>query len=106
MNIGVLAVKAYAATRSTKSRALTASTPKHQSGQYEEGINQKGARHMSGGRRSMCLVKPAEHRQAWLDRYGDDYATDEERRAAYRDFKANLAELTAVFSAVDNHDNP
>lgn len=36
----------------------------------------------------------AEHWQAWLERYGDDYATDEERRAAYRDFKANLARLT------------
>lgn len=36
----------------------------------------------------------AEHWQAWLERYRDDYATDEERRAAYRDFKANLARLT------------
>lgn len=35
-------------------------------------------------------MNAAEHWQAWLDRYGDDYATDEERRAAYRDFKANL----------------
>ena len=25
-----------------------------------------------------------EHWAAWLDRYGDDYATDDERRAAYR----------------------
>jgi hypothetical protein len=40
----------------------------------------------------------AGHWQAWLDRYGDDYETDEQRRAAYRDFKANLAELTDVFS--------
>jgi hypothetical protein len=54
----------------------------------------------------MGLVKPAEHWQAWLDRYGDDYATDGERRAAYRDFNTNLAELTAVFSAGDDHDNP
>jgi hypothetical protein len=50
-------------------------------------------------------MKAAEHWRAWLDRY-DDYATDEERRAAYRDFKANLAELTDVFSASDDHDNP
>ncbi|WP_176470911.1 hypothetical protein [Mycobacterium avium] len=48
----------------------------------------------------------AEHWRAWLDRYGDDYATDEERRAAYRDFKANLAELTDVFSADDDRGNP
>lgn len=39
-------------------------------------------------------MSAAEHWQAWLDRYGDDYATDEERRAAYRDFKANLADYT------------
>jgi hypothetical protein len=32
--------------------------------------------------------------QAWLDRYGDNCATDEERRAVYRDFKANLAAIT------------
>ncbi len=28
---------------------------------------------------------------AWLEHYGADYASDEERRAAYRDFTANLA---------------
>lgn len=39
-------------------------------------------------------MNAAEHWQAWLDRYADDYATDEERRAAYRDFKSNLARLT------------
>jgi len=40
----------------------------------------------------------AEHRAAWLDRYGDDYATDDERRAAYQDFQANLTEMDGVFS--------
>lgn len=40
----------------------------------------------------------AEHWEAWLDRYGADYATDDERRAAYRDFKANLARYTEMFS--------
>lgn len=43
----------------------------------------------------------AEHWRAWVDRYGDDYTTDDERRAAYRDFKANLASVTEVFSAGD-----
>ena len=40
----------------------------------------------------------AEHWAAWLEKYGADYATDNERRAAYRDFKANLATLREVFS--------
>jgi len=40
----------------------------------------------------------AEHWAAWLDRYGDDYATDHERRAAYQDFKTNLATMQAVFA--------
>lgn len=40
----------------------------------------------------------AEHWAAWLDRYGDDYATDNERRAAYHDFTSNLATMQAVFS--------
>jgi hypothetical protein len=39
-------------------------------------------------------VDAAENWWAWLDRYGDDYATDEQRRAAYRDFKASLATMT------------
>jgi hypothetical protein len=43
-------------------------------------------------------VDADEHWRAWLDRYGDDYATDEQRRAAYHDFKANLAVMTEVFS--------
>nr|WP_249267203.1 hypothetical protein [Mycobacterium malmoense] len=29
----------------------------------------------------------AEHWAAWLDKYGDDYATDDERRAAYQDLR-------------------
>ncbi|WP_293310543.1 hypothetical protein [Mycolicibacterium sp.] len=39
-------------------------------------------------------MNAAEHWQAWLERWGDAYDTDEERRAAYRDAKANLARLT------------
>jgi hypothetical protein len=58
---------------------------------------------MSEGRYTVGRVNTAEHWRAWLDRYGDDYATDEERRAAYRDFKANLARLTEMFSAGDDH---
>lgn len=46
----------------------------------------------------MDVVNAAEHWQAWLDRYGSDYPTDAERRAAYQDFKTNLATLEAVFS--------
>ncbi|ASL18453.1 hypothetical protein MYCOZU2_06108 (plasmid) [Mycobacterium intracellulare subsp. chimaera] len=69
-----------------------------------KGSTTKEPSHVGGGH-NMGLVKPAEHWQAWLDRY-DDYATDGERRAAYRDFNTNLAELTAVFSAGDDHDNP
>ena len=49
----------------------------------------------------MGSVDAAEHWQSWLQRYGADYATDEERRAAYRDFKANLARLTEMFSDGD-----
>ena len=47
-------------------------------------------------------MNAAEHWQAWLDRYGDDYDTDEQRRAAYRDFHANRAEIQAVFSQSDD----
>lgn len=43
----------------------------------------------------------AEHWAAWLHKYGADYGTDDERRAAYRDFKANLATITEVFSDDD-----
>ena len=44
-------------------------------------------------------MNSAEHWTAWLQRYGADYATDDERRMAYRDFKANLAAITEVFSS-------
>lgn len=47
----------------------------------------------------MTDVSAAGHWQAWLDRYGDAYATDEQRRAAYRDFTANLAEMREVFGS-------
>lgn len=47
-------------------------------------------------------MSAAEHWQAWLDRYGDDYDTDDDRRAAYRDFQANRAEIHAVFSQADD----
>ncbi|MGO9696614.1 MAG: hypothetical protein ACLPYO_23340 [Mycobacterium sp.] len=59
---------------------------------------------MSGGRYTVGLMDAAEHWQAWLERYGADYNTDEERRAAYRDFKSNLARLTEMFSGQD-HDH-
>jgi len=39
------------------------------------------------------------HYRQWLDRYGDIYPTDAERRAAYADARAALAELRAVFGA-------
>lgn len=42
-----------------------------------------------------------EHWAAWLDRYGDDYATHDERRAAYQDFQTNLATIQAVFMQPD-----
>ena len=60
------------------------------------------AEQMSGGRYTVGLMNAAEHWQAWLDRYGADYSTDEERRAAYRDFKNNLARLTEMFSGQDD----
>ena len=34
----------------------------------------------------------------------DDYATDDERRAAYRDFKANLARLTEAADSLRGRD--
>jgi len=43
----------------------------------------------------------AEHWAAWLEQYGDDYATDTERRAAYRDFQTNLATMQSVFGQHD-----
>lgn len=44
----------------------------------------------------------AEHWAAWLGRYGDDYATDDERRVAYQDFITNLTMMQAVFSQPDD----
>ncbi|UXA21335.1 hypothetical protein KXD98_27860 (plasmid) [Mycobacterium sp. SMC-4] len=43
-----------------------------------------------------------EHSPAWLQRYGGDYTTDAERRAAYEDFKTNLVTMQAVFSQSDD----
>lgn len=48
---------------------------------------------------AMTVLTEAEHWQAWLDRYGNDYATDEQRCAAYRDFHTNLAALKEAFTA-------
>lgn len=64
---------------------------------------------MSHARRTVGIMeantppKPgtAEHWAAWLERYGGDYATHDERRAAYHDFQTNLATLQAVFSQED-----
>ena len=65
---------------------------------------------MSDGRRTVSVVEAsmppkvgtAEHWAAWLERYGDDYATHDERRAAYQDFQTNLATMQAVFSQPDH----
>lgn len=38
------------------------------------------------------------HFQRWLDRYGDDYETDAERHAGYRQAVAALAELRSIFA--------
>jgi len=46
----------------------------------------------------MMTPGTSEHWQAWCDRYGADYPTDEERRAAYRTACDTLAELRAVFA--------
>jgi hypothetical protein len=43
------------------------------------------------------FMNAAENQAAWMRKFGGDYATDAERRAAYRDFKANLATLAEVF---------
>jgi hypothetical protein len=51
-------------------------------------------------------MNTAEHWTAWLQQYGEDYETEAERRAAYRDFKANLATLTEVFSTDTESDDP
>ena len=41
-------------------------------------------------------MSSAEHWQAWLERWGDAYDTDDERRAAYRDHQDELARMAAV----------
>ncbi len=61
-------------------RALTASTTTHNSGHYEEG-------------------RPVKESSR---RYGQDYATDDERRTAYQDFKTSLATMHAAFSQPDD----
>lgn len=35
--------------------------------------------------------------QRWLDRYGDHYRTDAERREAYRHYRAELAAIRRAF---------
>jgi len=42
-------------------------------------------------------MNASDHWQAWLDRYAADYETDQERQAAYRDFKANRARYNEIF---------
>ena len=43
-----------------------------------------------------------EHWALWLEKYGDDYATDNERRGAYQDFRTNLTTVQDVFSQPDH----
>lgn len=50
----------------------------------------------------MRRMDPQQHWQAWCERYGDDYDTEEARQDAYRDFNTNLAEMRAVFSQSDD----
>lgn len=38
--------------------------------------------------------------QAWLARYGQDYATDVERRQAFADYQRNAQELAAIFGGL------
>ncbi|WP_232527041.1 hypothetical protein [Mycobacterium intracellulare] len=77
---------------------MTPNTTTHNSGHYEKG-RREGAQ-MSGASHTVDIMnantppaaKPpqpgsAEHWAAWLDKYGDDYATDDERRAAYQDLR-------------------
>ena len=42
-----------------------------------------------------------DHWRQWLARYGDDYDTDQERRAAYREALDTLATLTAAADRLD-----
>ena len=86
VKVVVLVVKAHAAARSTAGRALTASTPK--SSQYEEGLPRRSRNMSVIGRHTVETMNAntppaprptqpgsAEHWAAWLERYGDDYAT-------------------------------
>jgi hypothetical protein len=43
-----------------------------------------------------------EHKAEWLERYGADYATDEDRESAYQDHQENLAVMREVFYADDD----
>lgn len=43
----------------------------------------------------------AEHWDLWLEEYGNDYATDKERRDAYQGFLLNLASIQDAFSQSD-----
>lgn len=49
-------------------------------------------------------MTPHEHKMAWLERYGDDYATAADRESAYQDHQRNLAIMRKVF-ALDATDN-
>lgn len=49
-------------------------------------------------------MTPEEHWQAWLERWGDSYSTDEDRRAAYGAHQAELARMTAIFAATGEGD--
>ncbi len=44
----------------------------------------------------------AEHWALWLEKYGDDYATDTERRDAYQEFRTNLTTIQEAFSQPDD----
>jgi len=57
------------------------------------------AKPVSASRRTVAGVDPDQHRRAWLARWGDAYATDAEREAAYAEALRTLAELQAVFGA-------
>lgn len=43
-----------------------------------------------------------DHKAAWLQRYGADYATTEEQDSAYADHQAALAEMHLVFARGDD----
>ncbi len=41
-------------------------------------------------------------RERWMQRYGDDYATDEGREEGYRLYRETLAEMRGVFGETPN----